>query len=91
MATNEPITSTELAAGVEVVERLLEAADGGRTVRFGEYQASTILAMFGDPVYRKSVFEAHSAMPPDSLADSGTERLVAHCAAFLLNVPAAET
>jgi hypothetical protein len=65
MASDEQITSRDMAAGVELIERLLEAADGGRKIGLGEYQASTILAMLDDPGYRNSVLAAHSATPPN--------------------------
>ena len=69
MAGDEQIKNNDLRAALELHERLLEAADGGRTVRLGEYEASLILAMLEDSVYRNSVLLAHSATPLNSTPD----------------------
>lgn len=39
----------------ELVERLLVAADGGPGVGVGQYEASTILALLTDELYRNTV------------------------------------
>ncbi len=38
----------------ELLDRLLEAADGGRAVCMGSYDASTILALLMDKEYRRT-------------------------------------
>jgi len=58
------MNAKDLLTGVKLVERLLEAADGGREFCIGEYHASTILAMFENSAFRNRVLAGHSAMPP---------------------------
>lgn len=40
---------------VDLLDRLLSTADGGRNVGIGQYEASTILALLMDKVYRAKV------------------------------------
>jgi hypothetical protein len=45
----------EVEYAIELLDRLLEAADGGRNVHMGSYGASTILALLMDRDYRIAV------------------------------------
>ena len=47
--------------GAELYEKLLIAVDGGDSMRIGQYDASTILAMLEDAEYHKQVIAVHSA------------------------------
>ena len=51
MPRNDP----EIEYAVDLLDRLLEAADGGRDVCVGDYGASTILALLMDKKYRRTV------------------------------------
>ncbi len=73
MESDEQTNQRELADGVQLVELLLETADGGGDICFGEYEASTILAMFENSMYRNSVLAAHSSMPPTSTPKPDTK------------------
>ena len=44
----------EVQDAVELLDRLLETADGGRGVSMGEYEASTMLALLMDKEYRRT-------------------------------------
>ena len=68
MASEKQTVTAEFVASLAVVERLFEAADGGRTVHLDEFGASTILAMLQDPMFAESVISAFSDIEPKSAA-----------------------
>jgi len=72
MESDREGANADLAAAVDLVDRLFEAADGGRHVSVGEYEASTILALFADSQFRENVLSTHLALPPDSASEPAT-------------------
>jgi len=47
--------SESIERAVDLLDRLLATADGGRDVAVGEYEATTILALLMDKSYRVEV------------------------------------
>jgi hypothetical protein len=47
--------SESVERAVDLLDRLFAAADGGRSVSLGQYEASTILALLTDKPYRVEV------------------------------------
>jgi len=60
MTRDKKSSNKDLTIGVQLVDRLLEAADGGREIRVGEYYASTILAIIEDSEFHNKVISRHS-------------------------------
>jgi len=73
VAKDKQMSNRDLTTGVQLVDRLLEAADGGREVRLGEYYASTILAIFEDSMFRSRVLSGHSDILSTSTSDPNEE------------------
>ena len=68
MASEKQVVTAEFEASLALVDRLFEAADGGRTVHLDEFGASTILAMLQDSMFAVSVLSAISDIEPKSTA-----------------------
>jgi hypothetical protein len=58
---NEPTRDRQASEdddAAQLVDRLLEAADGGRKVLLGQYEASILLALLGDQSYTAKIMRA---------------------------------
>lgn len=52
---DQVLAEREIESAVDLLDQLLQTTDGGREVVLGQYEASTILALLMDKMYREIV------------------------------------